>query len=82
MWKGFYKGAVFLKGEPKIYCIYCLYNLTYPGLDSFGISSINYHEKKGCKKKTSSTASKRTITEIIIQNLVGISVLIKLRKYY
>lgn len=68
VWKGFREGAVFPKGEPKVYCIRCLHDLTHPGLDGFGTSSMNYHEKKGCKKKTSSTASKRTITEMMIQN--------------
>jgi hypothetical protein len=74
IWEDFLEAAEFPSGDPKVCCIHCLHTLVHPAIDGSGTSSMTYHGKKGCRKKTSSTGSKRTITEMMLQKRVELTV--------
>ncbi|EAU30716.1 predicted protein [Aspergillus terreus NIH2624] len=65
VWDKFHEGAQFPDGTPYVFCVSCSHLLQHPSTEHTGTSSMAYHVRKGCPKKSSSVPSKRTVAQML-----------------
>ena len=75
VWNEFHEGAEFPDGTPCVFCVSCAHLLQHPSIENYGTSSMRYHVRKGCRKKSSSVISKRTVAQMLSEKPVEWSLL-------